>query len=33
MKITLWNKGKKKSFTHGLGDKALKQYDQKPNKK
>ena len=28
MKITLWNRGKKKSITHGLGDKALRKYGQ-----
>ena len=28
MKITLWNRGKKKVFTHGLGDKALLKYGQ-----
>ncbi len=33
MKITHWKIGKKKVFIHGLGDKALKQYDQKPSKK
>jgi hypothetical protein len=33
MKITRFDKGKKKTIVHGLGDKALKQYDQKPSKK
>lgn len=26
MKITQWNKGKKKVFIHGLGDKELQKY-------
>ena len=28
MKITFWNKGKKKGYTHGLGDKEILKYGQ-----
>lgn len=27
-KYTFWNKGKKKTIVHGLGDKELKKYGQ-----